>query len=92
MSSKHKERRDSLVRHCKQMLGQKKDKEEVLTYLKEIGCSLTSSFSIWAKANDLSLDEARLQVLGSKTWENERSDAIELHNKFIDILDTLSEE
>lgn len=87
--SKHRERRDCLVRHCKQMLIQAKNKEEVLTYLKEIGCSLTFSFSIWGKANDLSLDEARTQVLGSKTWENEKSDAIDCHNKFIDILDTV---
>ncbi len=71
------------------MLMENKTKEEVLTYLKEIGCSLSFSFSIWGKANNLSFDEARTQVLGSKTWENERSDAIDFHNQAMDMLDTL---
>jgi len=88
-TSKHREKIDDLAEHCKGILTQAKNKEEVLTYLKEIGCSLTFSFLIWGKANDLSLDEARIQVLGSKTWENERSDAIDFHNQALDIMDTL---
>jgi len=71
------------------MLVENKTQEEVLTYLKEIGCSLSFSFSIWGETNNLPLDEARIQVLGSKTWENERSDAIDFHNQVMDILDKL---
>ncbi|MBP0008524.1 hypothetical protein [Roseofilum sp. Belize Diploria] len=90
MSSKYsRKRRDDLARHCRQMLMENKTKEEVLSYLKEIGCSLSSSCVIWAKANNLSFDKAQIQVLGSKTWENERSDAIDCHNQFMDMLDKL---
>lgn len=71
------------------MLMENKTKEEVLSYLKEIGCSLSFSFVIWAKANNLSFDKAQIQVLASKTWEKERSDAIDFHNQAMDILDKL---
>ncbi len=59
-----------LIENVNQMLIAGKDTENILTFLRESGCSKTKSFVILKKLYKIPLDEAEDLVHLSQTWQD----------------------
>lgn len=70
-----------LMSICKEMLTQGCDLEEILSFLRQNGCSKVYSIRMLTKLKGINLQEAKRIVHFSKTWEDVREEDEEFHDR-----------
>lgn len=80
---------ENLVQVCQKKISEGNDIEEILSYLRKIGCSKANCITILLKLNYLPPEKAEFTkhvVHFSKTWEDLRETHEEWHDKILEML------
>jgi hypothetical protein len=81
---------EDLMQICQKKISEGSDTEEILSYLRKMGCSKGTCITILLKLNYLPLEKAQFTkyvVHFSKTWEDLRETHEDWHDRILEILD-----
>lgn len=76
--------RTKLISECEALIAQGRNEEEVITFLRDQGCSKLESIAVLKSAMGVDLNHAKRLVHFSQAWKDKRDE----HDKFHEDLET----